>query len=80
MKLIHVVGTRPNFMKVAPVHRAIGHYPQIQQLLVHTGQHYDLNMSDIFFQQLGLPAPDINMGVGAGSHAVQTAQIMTWFE
>jgi len=80
MKLIHVVGARPNFMKVAPVHRAIGDYSQIQQILVHTGQHYDLNMSDIFFPQLGLPAPDINMEVGSGSHAVQTAQIMTRFE
>ena len=80
MKLIHVVGARPNFMKVAPVHRAIGGYSQIQQILVHTGQHYDLNMSDIFFQQLGLPAPDINLEVGSGSHAVQTAQIMMRFE
>lgn len=80
MKLIHVVGARPNFMKVAPVYRAIGHYPQIQQILVHTGQHYDLNMSDIFFQQLGLSTPDINLDVGSGSHAVQTAQIMMRFE
>lgn len=80
MKIIHVVGARPNFMKVAPVQRAIRHYPQIQQLLVHTGQHYDLKMSDIFFQQLGLSAPEINMGVGSGTHAAQTAQIMTRFE
>ena len=80
MKLIHVVGARPNFMKVAPVYRAIGYYPQIQQILVHTGQHYDLNMSDIFFQQLGLSTPDINLNVGSGSHAVQTAQIMMRFE
>jgi UDP-N-acetylglucosamine 2-epimerase (non-hydrolysing) len=80
MKLIHVVGARPNFMKVAPVHRAIWHYSEIQQIIVHTGQHYDLNMSDIFFQQLGLPMPDINLEVGSGSHAVQTAQIMMRFE
>ena len=80
MKILHVVGARPNFMKVAPVHRAIGHYPQIQQILVHTGQHYDINMSDIFFSQLGIPVPDINLDVGSGSHAVQTAQIMTGFE
>jgi len=80
MKIIHVVGARPNFMKVTPVHLALGDYPQIHQLLVHTGQHYDLNMSDIFFQQLGLPAPDINLEVGSGSHAVQTAQIMIRFE
>jgi len=50
MIILHVVGARPNFMKVAPVHRAISHYPQIRQILVHTGQHYDINMSDIFFQ------------------------------
>lgn len=80
MKLIHVVGARPNFMKVAPVYRSIAAHPQIRQILVHTGQHYDLNMSDIFFQQLGLPAPDINLEVGSGSHAVQTAHIMMRFE
>jgi len=80
MKLIHVVGARPNFMKVAPVHRAFGNKKQIHQLIVHTGQHYDINMSDIFFQQLGLPAPGINLEVGSGSHAVQTAQIMMRFE
>jgi UDP-N-acetylglucosamine 2-epimerase (non-hydrolysing) len=80
MKIIHVVGARPNFMKVAPVYQAIAVYPQIQQMLIHTGQHYDVNMSDIFFQQLGLPAPDVNLEVGSGSHAVQTAQIMMRFE
>jgi UDP-N-acetylglucosamine 2-epimerase (non-hydrolysing) len=80
MKLMHVVGARPNFMKVAPVYRAISHYRQIKQILVHTGQHYDLNMSDIFFQQLELPAPDINLEVGSDSHAAQTAQIMMRFE
>ncbi|MDY0093670.1 MAG: UDP-N-acetylglucosamine 2-epimerase (non-hydrolyzing) [Candidatus Vecturithrix sp.] len=80
MKIIHVVGARPNFMKVAPVHRAISIYPNVKQILIHTGQHYDVNMSDIFFQQLGLPAPDVNLEVGSGSHAVQTAQIMMRFE
>ncbi len=80
MKLMHTVGARPNFMKVAPVYRAIGHDSQMKQTLVHTGQHYDLNMSDIFFQQLGMCAPDINLEVGSGSHAVQTAQIMTRLE
>lgn len=68
------------FKNKAPVHRAIRHYPQIQQPLVHTGQHYDLNMSDIFFQQLCIPVSDINLEVGSGSHAVQTAQIMMRFE
>jgi UDP-N-acetylglucosamine 2-epimerase (non-hydrolysing) len=80
MKILHVVGARPNFMKVAPVHRAIGNYPRIEQILVHTGQHYDLTMSDIFFQQLGLPMPDVNLEVGSGSHAVQTARILMRFE
>jgi UDP-N-acetylglucosamine 2-epimerase (non-hydrolysing) len=76
MKILHVVGARPNFMKVASVHRAIGQHTNIQQILVHTGQHYDINMSDIFFTQLGIPAPEINLNVRSGSHAVQTAQIM----
>ena len=80
MKIIHVVGARPNFMKVAPVMSALATYPQIQQQLIHTGQHYDANMSDIFFRQLGLPEPDVNLGVGSASHAVQTAQIMLHFE
>ena len=78
--IIHVVGARPNFMKVAPVYQAIAHYPDVRQILVHTGQHYDVTMSDIFFQQLNLPAPDVNLEVGSGSHAVQTAQIMIRFE
>jgi UDP-N-acetylglucosamine 2-epimerase (non-hydrolysing) len=80
MNLIHVVGARPNFMKVAPVYRAIMSYDKIHQTLVHTGQHYDLNMSEIFFQQLDIPEPDINLEVGSASHAVQTANIMMCFE
>lgn len=80
MEILHVVGARPNFMKVAPVMRALGAHPNVRQVLVHTGQHYDVNMSDIFFQQLGLPKPDINLGVGSGSHAQQTAQIMVRFD
>lgn len=79
-KIVHIVGARPNFMKVAPVMAALGRYEQAEQLLVHTGQHYDPNMSDVFFRQLGLPEPDVNLEVGSGSHAVQTAQIMTRFE
>lgn len=70
MKVLHVVGARPNFIKMAPVHRAIAAYPHIRKRLVQTGQHYDLNMSDIFFNQLGLFAPDINLEFGSGSHAV----------
>lgn len=80
MKILHVVGARPNFMKVAPVMRALEKKEGVKQILVHTGQHYDVNMSDIFFQQLGIPVPDINLEVGSGSHAVQTAQIMIRFE
>jgi len=80
MHILHVVGARPNLMKVAPVLGALKHYSKIKQTLVHTGQHYDTNMSDVFFQQLEIPAPDVNLGVGSGSHARQTAEIMTRFE
>jgi UDP-N-acetylglucosamine 2-epimerase (non-hydrolysing) len=80
MHILHVVGARPNLMKVAPVLGALKHYSKIRQTLIHTGQHYDTNMSDVFFQQLEIPAPDVNLGVGSGSHARQTAEIMTRFE
>jgi UDP-N-acetylglucosamine 2-epimerase (non-hydrolysing) len=80
MHILHVVGARPNFMKSAPVIRALGDRNSVSQTLVHTGQHYDPNMSDVFFQQLDMPAPDINLGVGSGSHAQQTAEIMKRFE
>ena len=80
MKIIHVVGARPNFMKVAPVMAALATRPGVTQQLVHTGQHYDANMSEVFFRQLGIPTPDINLEVGSSSHAVQTAQIMMKFE
>lgn len=80
MKILHVVGARPNFMKVAPVMTALAYRDGIVQVLIHTGQHYDTNMSDIFFRQLGLPQPDVNLDVGSGSHAVQTAQVMIRFE
>ncbi|MCS7039818.1 MAG: UDP-N-acetylglucosamine 2-epimerase, partial [Anaerolineae bacterium] len=80
LEILHVVGARPNFMKAAPVMRALAGYGHVRQTLVHTGQHYDANMSDVFFAQLGLPEPTVNLGVGSGSHAVQTAQIMLRFE
>lgn len=80
MKLVHVVGARPNFMKVAPVLRAGALIPGLSQVLVHTGQHYDAAMSDSFFRDLGLPAPDENLGVGSGTHTEQTARIMLAFE
>ncbi|MGA2694876.1 MAG: UDP-N-acetylglucosamine 2-epimerase (non-hydrolyzing) [Terriglobales bacterium] len=80
MHILHVVGARPNFMKLAPVLRALSTRNNVRQTIVHTGQHYDANMSDVFFQQLGVPAPDVNLAVGSGSHAQQTAGIMTRFE
>ena len=80
MKLIIVAGARPNFMKVAPLLWEIGRRPGISAQLVHTGQHYDRAMSDLFFEQLAIPRPDFNLGVGSASHAVQTAEVMTRFE
>jgi UDP-N-acetylglucosamine 2-epimerase (non-hydrolysing) len=79
MKIAHVVGARPNFMKVAPVHAAAA-TRGLQQTLIHTGQHYDEKMSEIFFDELGLPRPDVNLNVGSGTHAVQTAEVMTRIE
>lgn len=79
MKILHVVGARPNFMKIAPVMRAL-EARGVEQLLLHTGQHYDPSMSDVFFSDLGLPRPDLSLGVGSGSHAEQTAKVMVGFE
>lgn len=78
--ILHVVGARPNFVKAAPVLRALAGRPGVRQILVHTGQHYDANMSDVFFRQLGIPAPDVSLGVGSGTHAAQTAQVLTGME
>ena len=75
----HVVGARPNFMKAAPVIRALER-AGVAQAIIHSGQHYDAAMSDVFFRDLGLPEPDRNLGVGSGSHAVQTAAIMVALE
>ncbi len=90
MKIISVVGARPNFMKIAPIIEAINiHNKQlkrfeknkhIEHLLVHTGQHYDVNMSKLFFEDLEIPRPDIDLNVGSASHAFQTAEIMKTFE
>jgi UDP-N-acetylglucosamine 2-epimerase (non-hydrolysing) len=80
MKFISVVGARPNFMKVAPLHRVFSKMDGVQHLIVHTGQHYDKNMSKVFFEDLELPKPDVYLGVGSGSHAEQTAKIMVEFE
>ncbi|HVF41666.1 MAG TPA: UDP-N-acetylglucosamine 2-epimerase (non-hydrolyzing) [Pyrinomonadaceae bacterium] len=81
LKVINVVGARPNFMKVAPVVEAMGRRgSEFAPLVVHTGQHYDASMSDAFFRDLGLPRPDVHLGVGSGSHAQQTAAVMQSFE
>ncbi|MDA8307044.1 MAG: UDP-N-acetylglucosamine 2-epimerase, partial [Deltaproteobacteria bacterium] len=93
MKILSVVGARPNFMKIAPIISAIESYNtgssalsssagkgRIDHFLVHTGQHYDRIMSESFFQDLGIPEPDASLGVGSGTHAVQTAEILNRFE
>jgi UDP-N-acetylglucosamine 2-epimerase (non-hydrolysing) len=80
MHILHIVGARPNFMKAAPVVRALQQRSNVRQTLVHTGQHYDANMSGVFFEQLGIPKPDVNLEVGSGSHAEQTAAVMSRFE
>ena len=81
LKILLVAGARPNFMKVAPIYAEMRRRPdEFEPLIVHTGQHYDTAMSDAFFTDLGMPKPDVYLGVGSGSHAVQTARIMTEFE
>jgi UDP-N-acetylglucosamine 2-epimerase (non-hydrolysing) len=80
MKIVHVVGARPNFMKIGPVMRAFDQADGVDQLLVHTGQHYDSSLSDDFFYDLELPAADVNLGIGSGSHAEQTGRIMMALE
>lgn len=79
MKVLNVVGARPNFMKIAPLIEAMRRH-DIPQVLIHTGQHYDERMSELFFRDLAIPEPDINLGIGSGSHAQQTADIMRCFE
>lgn len=81
IKIISVAGARPNFMKVAPIHRAFQKYDnKFEHVICHTGQHYDKNMSDSFFSDLDMPEPKFFLGVGSGSHAEQTARIMIEFE
>lgn len=80
MKIVHVVGARPNYMKIAPVMKAIESAGFATQRLVHTGQHYDVAMSDVFFSDLGMPVPDVHLGVGSGTHAEQTAKVLIGFE
>ncbi len=80
IKILNVVGARPNFMKIAPIQREMAKYSDMEPVLVHTGQHYDERMSKFFFDDLQLPEPDIYLGVGSGTHAEQTAKIMMQFE
>ncbi|MCX8036078.1 MAG: UDP-N-acetylglucosamine 2-epimerase (non-hydrolyzing) [Candidatus Sumerlaeia bacterium] len=80
MKILNVVGARPNFVKIAPIVAAMKTSRRLRSWLVHTGQHYDHNMSKLFFDEMGLPRPDVNLEVGSSSHAQQTAAIMTRFE
>jgi UDP-N-acetylglucosamine 2-epimerase (non-hydrolysing) len=80
MRVTCVVGARPNFVKIAPILRAARDVPGVSTRLVHTGQHYDARMSDLFFDELELPAPDACLGAGSGSHAVQTARILEAFD
>ncbi len=79
-RILLIAGARPNFIKIAPVHKALSAVPGFDVKIIHTGQHYDREMSHLFFDQLGIPEPDINLGVGSGTHAEQTAQIMRSFE
>lgn len=80
LKILNVVGARPNLPKIAPLLREMRQHPEITAILVHTGQHYDENLSDIFFRQMGIPAPQVNLEVGSGSHAAQTAEILQRIE
>ena len=75
-RIISIVGARPNLPKIAPLIREMQRHPEIEPLLVHTGQHYDENLSNIFFRQMGIPEPHMNLGVGSGTHAEQTAEIL----
>ncbi len=80
IRLVLVVGARPNYMKIAPLYAELRSDPLFEPVLVHTGQHYDEQMSKVFFDDLHLPQPDVYLGVGAGSHAEQTARVMIRFE
>ena len=81
MHTIHLIAAaRPNFMKIAPLYHALNRDSEFSLVIIHTGQHYDINMSDVFFQDLDMPAPDIHLGVGSGTHAQMTAQVMTAYE
>ena len=80
MKIMSVVGARPNFMKIAPLCRELAKHPEVEHILVHTGQHYDYRMSESFFSDLGIPAPDVHLNIGSGTHAEQVGRTMIEFE
>ena len=81
MKTIHlIVATRPNFMKLAPLAKALDNEKWCKYKIIHTGQHYDHNMSEVFFEDLNIPHPDINLGIGSGTHAEQTGKTMIEYE
>jgi len=80
LKVFNIVGARPNLVKIAPLMREMGKHASIQPILVHTGQHYDEKLSDVFFRQMGIPTPDFNLEIGSGSHASQTAEILKRIE
>jgi len=80
MKILNIVGARPNLVKITPLLREMAKYPELHPLLVHTGQHYDERLSDVFFRQMGIPVPDVNLEVGSGSHVWQIAEILKRIE
>ena len=80
MRVLSIVGARPQFVKAAAMCRAIAAHPDISHKIIHTGQHYDARMSDVFFEELGIPVPDHHLGVGSGTHAVQTGEMMKRLE
>ena len=81
MKLIHLIAAaRPNFMKIAPLYHALKQEDWVEPVIVHTGQHYDKNMSEAFFTDLKLPKPHIHLGIGSGTHAEQTGKVMIAYE
>jgi UDP-N-acetylglucosamine 2-epimerase (non-hydrolysing) len=80
LKILNIVGARPNLPKIAPLIREMQRHPEIEPVLVHTGQHYDEKLSDIFFRQMGIPAPHVNLEVGSGSHAFQTGEVLKRIE
>jgi UDP-N-acetylglucosamine 2-epimerase (non-hydrolysing) len=80
LKILNIVGARPNLPKIAPLMREMQRHPEIEPILVHTGQHYDEKLSDIFFKQMSIPSPHVNLEVGSGSHAAQTAEVLKRIE